>query len=87
MCGSGIFDCIVMADGSIRPLQLDAASPQLRVMPDRMDGAALPIVSGAGTDLIIEMKLMWELSSSANGGVQLVPTVTSSAKARHIELN
>ena len=87
MCGSGTFNCIVMADGSIHPLQLDAASPELRIMPDRMDGAALPIVSDAGTDLIIEMKLRWVLSASANGAVQLVPIVASSAKVRRIELN
>jgi Domain of unknown function (DUF4382) len=87
MCGSGIFNCIVMADGSIHPLRLDAASPELHVMPDRMDGAALPIVSDAGADLIVEMKLMWELFPSANGGAQLVPTFISSAKVRRIELN
>jgi hypothetical protein len=87
MCGSGIFNCIVMLDGSIHPLRLDAASPELRIMPDRMDGAALPIVSDAGADLIIEMKLMWELSPSADGGAQLVPTLISSAKVRRIELN
>jgi Domain of unknown function (DUF4382) len=87
MCGNGTFNCIVMADGSIHPLQLDAASPELRIMPDRMDGAALPLVSDADADLIIEIKLMWELSPSANGGMQLVPTFTSSAKVRRIELN
>lgn len=76
-----------MADGSIHPLRLDAAAPELHVMPDRMDGAALPIVSDAGADLIVEMKLMWELFPSANGGAQLVPTLISSAKVRRIELN
>jgi hypothetical protein len=87
MCGSGTFNCIVMADGNIHPLRLDAALPELRIMPDRMDGAALPIVSEASADLTIEMKLVWELSPSANGGMQLMPTLTSSAKVRQIESN
>jgi hypothetical protein len=87
MCGSGTFNCIFLADGSIHPLQLDATALELHIMPDGMDGAALPIVSDTGTDLIIEMKLMWGLSSSANGGGQLVPTLTSSAKVRSSELN
>ncbi|HET7106748.1 MAG TPA: DUF4382 domain-containing protein [Candidatus Acidoferrum sp.] len=86
-CGGGIFNCIVMADGSVHPLQLDAASSEIRIMPDRMDGAALSFFSDANADLIIEMKLTWELSPSANGSVQLVPTLTSSAKVRRIGLS
>lgn len=87
VCGRGIFNCIVMADGSIHPLRLDAASPELHIMPDRMDGAALPIDTDAGADLTVEMKLMWELLPSAKGAAQLVPTFTSRAKVRRIELN
>jgi hypothetical protein len=84
MCGSGTFNCVVMADGGIHPLQLNADSSELRIMPDKMDGAALPIVSDAGTDLIIEMKIMWEWSSSADKGIRLLPALFSSAKVRRI---
>jgi hypothetical protein len=38
-------------------------------------------------DLIIELKLAWEWSSSANTGIRLLPALTSSAKVRRIKLN
>jgi hypothetical protein len=87
MCGSGIFNCIVMADGSIHPLQLDAASPKLRIASDRMEGASLFFPPDTRTDLLIEWKLAWELSSSADAGVRLLPTLAGSAQVSRIKLN
>jgi hypothetical protein len=87
MCGSRQFNCIVMADGSIQPLQLDDASPELRITSDKMEGASFPFLPDTDMDLIIELKLAWEWSSSANTGIRLLPALTSSAKVRRIKLN
>jgi hypothetical protein len=40
-----------------------------------------------GTDLLIEWKLAWELSSSADAGVRLLPTLAGSAQVSRIKLN
>jgi hypothetical protein len=86
-CGGGTFNCIVTADGTIRPLQIDDASSALRVTIDNLDGASLPFLPDTTTDLIIEWKLVWEWSSSADKGVRLLPTLASSAKVRRIKLD
>jgi hypothetical protein len=86
-CGSGTFNCIVMADGTIQPLQFVDGSSALQITSDRMEGASLPFLPDTHTDLIIEWKLMWEWTSSANNGVRLLPTLASSAKVRRIKLN
>ena len=86
-CGSGTFNCIVTADGTIHPLQIDDASSALRVTIDNLDGASLPFLPETATDLIIEWKLVWEWSSSADKGVRLLPTLVSSAKVHRINLD
>jgi len=87
MCGSRTFNCIVMADGSIQPLQFDEASSALRITSDNMEGAALPFLPDTDTDLIIEWKLVWEWSSSADNGVRLLPALTGNAKIRRNKLD
>jgi hypothetical protein len=88
-CGSGTFNCIVVTDGSIQPLLLDEDLPELRITSDRMEGASLPFLPEANTDLIIEWKLVWVWisASSADKGVRLLPTLVSSAKVRRIKLD
>ena len=85
MCGSGRFNCIVMADGSIHPLQLDDGSPELRITPDKMQGASLFFPPDTRTDLIVEWKLVWEMSSSADTGFRLLPALTGSAQVSRIK--
>ena len=87
MCGSKIFNCIVTVDGAIHPLQFDDASPELRIPSDKMEGAYLPLLPDTHSDLIIEWKLLWEWSSSADKGDRLLPTLASSAKVRQINLD
>ncbi len=87
MCGSGTFNCVVTADGTIHPLQFDDSSPELRITSDKIDGASLRLLPDTHTDLIIEWKLVWEWSSSADKGVRLLPTLSSSAKVRRIDLD
>jgi uncharacterized protein DUF4382 len=86
-CGSGIFNCIVMADGSIQPLLLDDASPELRITSDGVEGATLLFPPDTDTDLTIELKLAWEWSSSADKGIRLLPALHGSAKVHHIKLD
>jgi len=39
------------------------------------------------TDLIIEWKLVWELSSTADDGIRLFPILAGTAKVRRIKLD
>jgi hypothetical protein len=87
MCGSGHFNCIVMADGTIQSLLLDDRLPQLRITSDGVEGASLLLPPDTDTDLILELKLVWEWSSSADKGVRLLPALAGSAKLRQIKLD
>ena len=86
-CGKGTFNCIAMADGSAHPLQLDAGAPELRITSDTMDGASLLFPPDTRSDLIIELKLVWKLSSSGDTGVRLLPTLAGSAKVRRVKFD
>ncbi len=86
-CGSGTFNCIVMEDGSIQPLQLGGGSPELRITSDRIEGASLLILPDTDTALIIELKPIWAWSSSADGSVRLMPALTGSAKVGRTEFD
>jgi Domain of unknown function (DUF4382) len=87
MCGSGTFNCVVMADGSVHPLQFNDGSPELLITPDNIEGASLSFPSDAPTELAIEWKLVWELSSSADTGVRLSPALAGSAKVTRVKLD
>jgi len=86
-CGSKIFNCIVTTDGSIHALQPDDSSSELRITSDKMEGGSLSFFPDTGTDLTIEWKLAWELSSSADIGVRLLPALAGRAKVRRIKLD
>ena len=78
-----------MADGSIQPLQPGDASSDLRITSDKMEGASLllPPDTDTDSDLVIELKIGWEWSSSTDKGVRLLPALTGNAKVRHIKLD
>lgn len=86
-CGSAGFNCVVMADGRVQPLQFDGGSPELRIASDRIEGASLPILPDTDSDLIIELKPVWVWFSSAHGGVRFLPALTGSAKVSRVEFN
>jgi len=86
-CGGGTFNCIVTADGNIHPLQLDAGSPELRIASDGVDGTALLFPPDSRADLAIELNVVWELSSSGDTGLRLLPTLAGSAQVNRIKLN
>jgi hypothetical protein len=86
-CGSVGFNCVVIADGRIQPLLLDRSSPELRIMPDRIEGGSLLISPETDTDLLIELKPVWALFSSAGEGVRLLPALTGSAKVGRVDFD
>jgi hypothetical protein len=86
-CGSGTFNCIVMANGTIQPLQFDDNSSTLRITSGKLEGASLLFPPDTDTDLIIEWKLVWEWTSSADKDVRLLPALASSARVRRIKLD
>jgi len=87
MCGSGRFNCIVMADGRIHPILLNDDSPELHITPNKMQGATFFFPPDTRMDLTIGLQLVWELSSSAESGVRLLPALRGSAQVRHINLD
>ena len=84
-CGHGRFNCVVMTDGSIQPLLLDDASPELRITSDGVEGATLLFPPDTETDLLIELKFVWEWYSSADKGIHLLPALNGSVKVRRIK--
>ena len=86
-CGSGRFNCIVMADGRIQRLQLDGGSSQIRITSDRIEGASLLIPPDTDSDLVIELKLVWAWLASADEGMRLLPTLTGAAKLGRMEFD
>lgn len=80
-CGSAGFNCVVMADGPILPLQFNGSSPELRITPGGMESGFLLIPPETTTDLLIELKPVWGWFSSAEEGVHLLPVLSGSAKA------
>jgi hypothetical protein len=86
-CGSVGFNCVVLADGRIQPLQLDGGSPELRITSDRIKGASLFVPPDTDTDLIIELKPVWLWFSSADEGVRLLPVLTGSAKVGRVDFD
>ena len=86
-CASGTFNCIVMADGVVHPLPLGVGTPELRITSETMEDASLLFPPDTRSELIIELKVVWELSSSHDTGVRLVPALVGSAKVRRMKFD
>jgi hypothetical protein len=86
-CGGVGFNCVVIADGRIQPLLLDAGSPKLLITSDRMEDGSFFIPSETETDLLIELKPVWALFSSADEGVRLLPTLAGSVKVKRVDFD
>ncbi len=86
-CGSVGFNCVVVADSRIQPLQLDGRSPELRLTSDRIEGGSLFIPPDTDTDLVIELKPVWAWFSSTDEGVRLLLALTGSAKVGPVQFD
>lgn len=82
-CGSGLFNCVVAADGRIHPLLSNPGSPELRVTSDRIEGGSFFVPPDTDTDLLIELQLAWVLSSTDHD-IRLLPALAGNAKVARI---
>ena len=80
-CGSVGFNCIVTADGRIRPLALDGAASQLRIASEHIAGGFFRVLPDAGIDLAIELNTSSSLALPAGDAVRLVPVFTAAPRA------
>lgn len=79
-CGAVGFNCIVTADGNIRPLALNAA-PELRIASEGIAGGFFHILPDARTDLAIKFSAHPSLSLPAGNAVRLVPAFSVALRA------
>jgi hypothetical protein len=77
-CHTAGFNCVVVADGRVQPLLLDAASSELRISSDRIPGGSFLVLPGATTILVLDFHLSWALSSPDGHTLQFLPVLTAS---------
>lgn len=80
-CGVVGFNCMVMADGNIRPLALDGAAPELPIASEGIAGGFFHVLPDAGTDLAIKFSAQSSLSLPAGNAVRLVPAFSVALRA------
>ena len=80
-CGSVGFNCIVTADGGIRPLVLNRQLPQVHIPPGHIAGGFFRILPGTAANLAIEFNPHSSLVFSAHEAVVLVPVFTVDSQA------
>jgi hypothetical protein len=80
-CGSVGFNCIVTADGGIRPLALNRQLPQVHIPPDHIAGGFFRILPETAANLAIEFNPHSSLVFSAGEAVLLVPVFTVGSQA------
>jgi len=80
-CGSVGFNCIVTPDGSIRPLAVDGAAPELRIASEHIAGGFFHVLPDAGIDLAIEFNAYASLLLPAGNAVRVVPAFSAALRA------
>jgi hypothetical protein len=78
-CGGAGFNCVVSEDGRTYPLLLDGDPPELRITSGSIAGGFLLIPPDSNSNLVVELKVTWSLSSFAETGVRLRPVLIGSA--------
>ena len=78
-CGGPGFNCVVSEDGRTYPLLLDGDPPELRITSGSIAGGFLLIPPDSNSNLVVEFKVTWSLSSFAETGVRLRPVLIGSA--------
>jgi hypothetical protein len=74
-CGSVGFNCVMTADGGIRPLMLDSPA-QFQISSDHISGGFIQVLPDADINLNIEFNPQSSLFFPVNNAVRLVPTFT-----------
>lgn len=80
-CGSVGFNCVVTADGRIRPLVLDSQSLEVRIPPDHIAGGFFRVLPEAAGNLAIEFHPDALLVFPEGEALRLVPVFTVEPEA------
>jgi hypothetical protein len=80
-CGSVGFNCVITADGGIRPLVLDSLSSQFEISSGQIPGGFFRVLPEATVNLKIEFDPQSTLIFSADDPVRLVPIFTVEPQA------
>jgi hypothetical protein len=75
-CGSVGFNCVVTADGGIRPLVPDSLSSQFQISSDHISGGFFRVLPDTGVNLKIEFNPQSSLLFPAQEAVRLAPAFT-----------
>jgi hypothetical protein len=75
-CGSVGFNCVITADGEIRPLVLDNTSSQFQISSGQISGGFFRVLPDTAVNLKIEFNPRSSLFFPVNETVRLVPAFT-----------
>jgi hypothetical protein len=75
-CGSNGFNCVVLADGSLRALQLTIeADTGIKIPPGQIAGGAINLMAGQSADLDIDFDACSSIVAQSDGQFHLKPTL------------
>jgi hypothetical protein len=80
-CGVVGFNCVITADGGIRPLVQDQISTQFQISSNHISGGFVRVLPDTATNLRIEFSPQTTLIFSADAPVRLVPVFTVESEA------
>ncbi len=77
-CGSNVFNCVVLHDGTVRQLQLSSqANTGLKIPPGQIAGGAITVSAGQDVDLNIDFNACASIVQEGNGAYRLKPVLTA----------
>jgi Domain of unknown function (DUF4382) len=80
-CGSAGFNCVITADGGVRPLVLDSLSSQFQISSDHISGGFFQVLPDAAVSLIIEFNPQSSLFFPVGESIRMVPAFTVEPQA------
>lgn len=83
-CGSGGFNCVVLADNSVHTLLLSSeAQTGIKVPPGQIAGGAISLQAGQSADINIDFDSCASIVREGNGQFRLKPTLTAGVVSRN----
>jgi hypothetical protein len=79
-CGSAGWNCIVTADGRVRPLAFEGASPELRIAAERITGGSFLVLPDVVTHLDIRFDPYHSSAAPVGDALRLFPALTVQAE-------
>jgi uncharacterized protein DUF4382 len=75
-CGSNGFNCVALADGSVRTLQLTSeADTGIKIPPGQIAGGGINLIAGQSANLDIDFDACSSIVSQADGQFHLMPAL------------